>query len=685
MRNLDYREISHLTFASSILGEPPPPPPGIFFGRDELIERVVGLAESHTPIALIGAGGIGKTSIALTLLHHDRIERRFGDDRRFIRCDQFPASPAHFLRHLSKVIGAGIENPEDMAPLRRYISSKKMLIVLDNAESILGLQETSGQKMYAVVDELSRFKNVCLCITSRISTIPPHCETLWIPTLSLEAAHATFYRIYRHDKRSILVDNILKQLDYHPLSIALLATVAQQNQWDTDQLTREWEQQRTGVLHAQHSGSLAATIELSLASPMFAELGPDARGLLEVVAFLPQGVYGKNIDWLFPTISDGPNMFNKFCVLSLTYRNNGYITMLAPLRDHLRPKAPISSPLLVATKEHYFARLSTRIHPDWAGFKESQWIMSEDVNVEHLLDVFSSVDGNSKYVWDTCANFMNHIVWHKPRLIVPGPKIEALPDDHPSKAQCLKDLSWLFDSVGNLVERKRLLTYALKLRRGRDDYEVAQILKDLSIVNQQMGLNKEGMEQAKEASGIFERLGRTVEQVICLMILAEFQCGDYQFDAAVETASRAIHVFSEKGVHGGVCQGHYILGRIYRSKGDVEKAIHHFEVALGIASSFDFHHQLFLVHFELAGLFSGKGMHKDAQAYLERAKPYGANDPYLLAHASLAQAKFWYRRERFEEAKSEALHALDAFEKLGAAEDAEEAREFLQQFDAQRK
>jgi hypothetical protein len=200
---------------------------------------------------------------------------------------------------------------------------------------------------------------------------------------------------------------------------------------------------------------------------MFQELGPDARGLLEVVAFFPQGVNENNMDWLFPTIPDGPNMFDRFCILSLTYQSNGFITMLAPLRDYLRPKDPRSSPLLSTTKECYFARLSANVYPGWPGFEESRWIASEDVNVEHLLDVFTSIDTDSVDAWYACARFMNHLYWHKPRLVMLGPKIEALPDDHPSKAQCLRYLSWLFKSVGNHTERKRLLTHALKLRRER--------------------------------------------------------------------------------------------------------------------------------------------------------------------------------------------------------------------------
>ena len=665
---LNTTESAVLHFRSILVGELAPPAPRAFFGRDKLVERVVRLAENLEPTALVGAAGIGKTSIALAVLHHSRIKERFGENRRFIRCDQFPPSRAHFLVRLSKVIGAGIENPEDLTTLRPFLSSKEMLIILDNAESVLDPQGPDAREIYSMVDELCQVKRTFLLITSRITTVPQDCNRPGIPTLKMDAACDIFYGVCGDGERSSIVNDILQHLDFHALSIILLATAAARNEWDYDQLASKWKTQRAQMLQTKYNGSLAAVIELSLASPAFRKLGPCAHDLLRVVAFFPQGVEEKNIDWLFPTTSDRKNIFEEFCVLSLTYRSNGFVTMLAPIREYLGLRDPQSSPLLCAARDHYFTRLSVDLLPDKPGFEEARWIVSEDVNVEHLLDVSVSADPVTGGTWSACRHFMEHLNWHKPRETVLGSKIEALPDDHPFKSKCLFELSLLFGQLGNHAEQKRLLTHVLELeRRLGDGFEVALTLRCLADIDRFECRYEEGIQRAREALKISERIGGRVEQMECLNCLAWLLFDNKQLGAAKDAASRATSLASRTGQEYLLCDLYRVLGKIHEAEGEEEEAIYTFWEALRTASSFGWRDEQFWAHLDLADLFFDKNGFDHANIHVKQAKLYARDRTYHLGRATKLQADIWYREGRLEDAKSEALGALGIFEKLEEA------------------
>ena len=669
-------------FHSMFHGELPPPPPGDCFGRSGLIEEIVGFAERLESVALIGAGGIGKTSIALTVLHHSRIEARFGENRRFIRCDKFPASRTHFLARLSKVIGAGIENPEDLTPLRPSLSSHETLIVLDNAESILDPHGTGAQEIYSVVDELCRFKKVCVLITSRIKTVPPNFKRPEIPTLSMEAACDIFYGIYGNRRNSDTINDLLHRLDFHALSIKLLATTASHNAWDCDRLATEWNTQRARVLQTNYNESLAATIELSLDSPTFLNLDHDARDLLGIIAFFPQGIDEKNLDWLFPSIPNRQRLFDTFCLLSLTYRSNGFVTMLAPIRDYLGPQDLRSSPLLSTTRDRYFSRLSVGADRENPGPAETRWVGSEDINIEHLLDVFTSIDPSADGIWEACYHFTIHLCWLKPRLTTLRLKIEALSDDHLYKPKCLSQLAELIGMTGNFAEKKRLATHALKLgRRRRDDAETAFALRRLADANRLLHLPREGIRQGEEALEIYGRIGDRVGQARCLRDLAPVFLDDRRLDAAENATSRAINLIAEEDQDYLLSELHRSLGQIFHSKGEKAGAIHHFETALRIASPFNWHDTLFWTHFHLAELFYDGDELEAANTHIQRAKSHAVDGdmPYRLARAMRIQAKFWYRQLRLEDAKSEVLRSLEIFDKLGATEGASNSKYLLQE------
>ena len=211
--------------------------------------------------------------------------------------------------------------------------------------------------------------------------------------------------------------------------------------------------------------------------------------------------------------------------------------------------------------------------------------------------------------------------------------------------------------------------------------QVAATLMELSEAYRLTGLPKEGIAQAKEALEIYERLGHTVRQAECLIKLARLLDSDKQLDAAKDAAFRAIALLPEKGEEYRACRSHRALGTVYQSKGKTEKAIYHFEVALGIASPFNWHDDLFWIHYDLAGLFRRKHRFNDAQSHIECAKSHTVNSPYHLGYATEGQAWIWYHQHRLEEAESEALRAAHIYEKLGATKVVEDCRKLVRKIE----
>lgn len=654
------------------------------------MDEILSLVQLNTPIALIGCGGIGKTSIALTVLHHNQIREKFGSERRFIRCDEFPTSVVHLLDKLSKVLGAGIKNPTELSPLRQFLSSKPILLVLDNAEVILDPKANDARAIYSVVDELGRFDNISLFLTSRISTIPPSYKRVTVPTLPKEAAGSIFDSIRPVGEwaDSDTVDWLLQRLDYHALSVTLLATVAAQNQWDASRLAKEWENRRTGVLQTEHEESLAATIELSLTSPMFTNLGPYARRVLEVIAFFPQGVDEGKLEWVFPTVPDAQKIVDGFNILSLTHKTGGFVTMLAPLRDHLRPKVPLSS-LLLVTRNQYFSRLGLMKSghtPGDPGFDDTRWITTEDINAEHLINISLSPDAasDSEAVWNGCASFLDHIYWHKPRAVILGPQIEGLADDHPTKPRCLSSLANLAYQLGNIAESKRLRLHVIGLLKQRGDiFNATCTLLELADMNRVLGNYREGLTQAEEVLSTFRQSQNRLWEGRCLKVLAFLLNDSGQLDKAAQSAYQAIDLLSKEGDQLYVCKCNRVLGDVLYKSYQYQEAATHLDAAEATASLLGNRHEQFWVGSTMARLLFGKGDHDEAERCIDKMKGHAVElqNHRLLGRAMLLQARLWLAAGKHGAARSEVLLAMEEYEKIGA--DPGVCRRLIDQIDEQ--
>ena len=220
--------------------------------------------------------------------------------------------------------------------------------------------------------------------------------------------------------------------------------------------------------------------------------------------------------------------------------------------------------------------------------------------------------------------------------------------------------------------------HALELaKQQNNDLTVARILRRLSDTNRLLELYEEGVHQAKDALEIYKCFDDAVEQAICLKDLAFVLIDDGKFDAAEAAISEAINLIPTNGQDHLACVSYRVLGDVYRMKGEKEKAIHHFEMALEIASPFDWHDELFWNHLLLAVLFRSWGEFDESNVHIGHARSHVAHNAYSLGLVTEKQAEVWQQQQRLEDAMSEALRALEIFERLGAAGDAERCGDFI--------
>ena len=326
-----------------------PRAPTNLFGRNEILEDLLDLAERSASLTLLGSGGVGKTAVALTLLHHDRIAEKFGERRHFIHCDRLQKSLDSFLGCLSDATGA--PPPRDMTQLRSHFKAfPPSILVLDGVDCILDPLAPEAAEITAAIEELARYPGLCLLATSRMDVRISGFRHMDVPTLPADVSWDVFHS-HCGLGRSAAVDGLLAELDFHPLSITLLAGAASNNEWDETALLAAWEDGKTNILEAPGLQSLEYTIESVLLTPTLQELGSVIRETLEAIAAFPGGTKDVKLESTFPGIDGVWEAVNALCKFSLTYREDGFVKMLAPFRLHFlesqiyhRGRGPALSP-----------------------------------------------------------------------------------------------------------------------------------------------------------------------------------------------------------------------------------------------------------------------------------------------------------------------------------------------------
>jgi hypothetical protein len=204
------------------------PPPRPRFGRDALLEELVGavLAEPSRPVPVVGGPGMGKSHLTIAALHDPRVMERFGARRFFVRCAGAGNAQA-LLSEVAHVVGA---RGGDLLPaVLSLLGTQSALLVLDNAETPWHGDEVGGTEN--LLARLAAVQGLALVASIRGAQRPVGLD--WRAPVELDRLEADPCRgLFAHvaGERFLAdsdLDPLLEALDRVPLAVELLAYQAQ--------------------------------------------------------------------------------------------------------------------------------------------------------------------------------------------------------------------------------------------------------------------------------------------------------------------------------------------------------------------------------------------------------------------------------------------------------------------------
>ncbi|KAJ7094800.1 P-loop containing nucleoside triphosphate hydrolase protein [Mycena epipterygia] len=309
-----------------------PAQPKIFHGRESELKHIAEILHQDSPrIAILGAGGMGKTSLAKAALHHPDIVCKY-QNRFFVAADSTTNSI-----ELAALIGLhlGLKPGKDLTKSVVYYFSNKgpSLLVLDNLETLWEPMKSRG----GVEEFLSSLTDITMRGAERPAKVcwtHPFLQPL--DPLSDDAACQTFIAIAEdfHDNEDIT--KLLSLTDNMPLAV----------------LTR-WATEKTSLLSNGYDkrSNLDISITISLSSP---RLSSGSKDLLSLLSILPDGISDAELLQSKLSIKNILECRSMLLRTSLAYEDNRKrLKSLVPIREHMQQFYPASPPLIQQVEKHF--------------------------------------------------------------------------------------------------------------------------------------------------------------------------------------------------------------------------------------------------------------------------------------------------------------------------------------------
>ncbi|KAJ7031212.1 P-loop containing nucleoside triphosphate hydrolase protein [Mycena alexandri] len=321
-----------------------PSEPKIFHGREAELSELLGLFQQGTPrIAILGAGGMGKTSLAKAVLHHSEITARYGQHRLFVTADSVTNAV-----ELAAQIGAhvGLKPAADLTqPVIQHLSAgPPCLLILDNLETVWEPSEFR-KELENFLSLVTQVVHVAVVITMRGAERPSN--VAWtrpflppLKPLSQIAAQQVFLDITDGGYEIEEVNSVLNLTDNMPLAINLLAHLVETESCST--VLSRWEHERTSLISDGYDrrSNLDLSISVSLSSPRL-KSSPHALDLLSLLSILPDGLSDAELLQSNLPLNGILGCKNALLRTTLAYSDeHKRLKVLVPIREYMQKIRP---------------------------------------------------------------------------------------------------------------------------------------------------------------------------------------------------------------------------------------------------------------------------------------------------------------------------------------------------------
>ncbi|KAJ7306206.1 P-loop containing nucleoside triphosphate hydrolase protein, partial [Mycena albidolilacea] len=320
-----------------------PSEPKIFYGRELELGSIMKMLSQESPrIAILGGGGMGKTTLARAVLHHPDTATKFAQ-RFFVSAESASTSI-----ELAALIGlhVGLTPGKDLTrAVVQYLSrNPHALLILDNLETVWEpIQSRGGIEEFLSL--LTDVEHLALMITMRGAerTAKVHWSHPFLAPLeplSDKAAQQIFMEITDNIYADEDMQQILRFTDNMPLAVDLIAHLSDYE--GLSNVMARWDTERTALLSVGYDrkSNLDASIQLSLSSP---RMTFNSKELLSLLSILPDGISDAELVQIKLPI---PNILSCKSVLlatSLAYQDSKWrLRSLMPVRQHVQQFLPPS-------------------------------------------------------------------------------------------------------------------------------------------------------------------------------------------------------------------------------------------------------------------------------------------------------------------------------------------------------